>query len=57
MFRCAPEGATHSFPDAERSASAPIGSDRWGNREIPEYPPIGNDELERLKAGGVPLSG
>jgi hypothetical protein len=34
----------------ERSASTPIGSDRWGNREIPEYPPIGEDELERLKA-------
>jgi hypothetical protein len=33
----------------ERSPSTPIGSDRWGNREIPEYPPIDEDELERLK--------
>jgi hypothetical protein len=33
----------------ERSPSTPIGSDRWGNREIPEYPPITEDDLERLK--------
>lgn len=34
----------------ERSASTPIGSDRWGNELIPDYPPIDDDELDRLKA-------
>lgn len=34
----------------ERSPSTPIGSDRWGNRQISEYPPIDEHDLERLKA-------
>jgi hypothetical protein len=34
----------------KRSPTTPIGSDRWGNREIPEYPPIAEDDLNRLKA-------
>ena len=34
----------------ERSPSTPIGSDRWGDREISDYPPIGEDDLEILKA-------
>lgn len=34
----------------ERSASTPIGADRWGNELIPDYPPIDDEELDRLKA-------
>jgi hypothetical protein len=34
----------------ERGSSTPIGADRWGNRMIPDYPPIGDEELELLKA-------
>lgn len=33
----------------ERSPSTPIGDPRWGNVEIPDYPPIGADELYLLK--------
>jgi hypothetical protein len=33
----------------ERSPSSPIGADRWGNKLIPEYPPITQEELEQLK--------
>jgi hypothetical protein len=34
----------------ERSPSTPIGTDRWGNELIPEYPAITDGELEQLKA-------
>ena len=34
----------------ERSPNTPIGADRWGNQSIPDYPPISEDELDRLKA-------
>ncbi len=33
----------------ERSSSTPIGDPRWGNVEIPDYPPISADELRLLK--------
>src|SRR3954471_18639678 len=32
----------------ERSPSTPIRSGRWGNREIPDYPPVAEDDLELL---------
>ena len=34
----------------ERSPNTPIGTDRWGNELIPDYPPISHAELEQLKA-------
>jgi hypothetical protein len=34
----------------ERSPSSPIAADRWGNQEIADYPPISEEELDRLKA-------